>query len=371
MRVCLFADAQSVHIQQLGPGLAARGVEVHVLTHKPAEVRGCTVERFSIPAAGLNNLRRWEGRRRAYLSSFLREFDVVNIHFLQDWGFFSGDRASDGFGDDGCVVATAWGSDVVDPPGETAASQSLIDSRVAMLRCAAAVTTCGPTFARTVETFGGLDAGSVMVAGFGVDANIFSRCGTSETVSREIARVGFFKGFRSVYGADRLIRSIPLVVDQVADVRFEMVGDGAELLECQALAASLGVSDRITWHGRHPLSALPKLIETWDVSVIPSVHEAFGVAALESSAMGVPVVASDVCGLRDTVRDGETGLLVDSTDAGELAGGIVKILGDASLRRRMGWAGQSMVEREYRWSKLIDRWVEVYETARELRCAMV
>ena len=105
--------------------------------------------------------------------------------------------------------------------------------------------------------------------------------------------------------------------------------------------------------------------------MIPSVHEAFGVAALESSAMGVPVVASDVCGLRDTVRNGETGLLVDSSDAGELAGGIVKILREAPLRWRMALAGRSMVEREYLWPELIQRWIEVYETARERRCAMV
>ncbi len=371
MRVCLFADAQSVHIQQLAPGLAARGIDVHILTHKPAEVSGCSVERFRVPRGGLNNLRRWEGRRRAYLASFLRDFDVVNIHFLHDWGFFSGNENSDGFGEDGCVVATAWGSDVVDPPGETAASQSLIDTRVATLQGATVVTACGPTFARIVEKFGRLNVGTVQVAAFGVDAAIFSRGNANERAAENTPRVGFFKGFRGVYGADRLVRAMPLIVEQIGDVRFEMVGDGTDLARCKELADSVGVSDRITWHDRQPLSSLPRLIETWDASVIPSAHEAFGVAALESSAMGVPVVASDVCGLRDTVRDGETGLLVDSSNAEELAGGIVKLLSDAPLRQRMAAAGCAMVEREYRWSDLIQRWIDVYEMAHERRCEMV
>jgi len=124
MKICLFADAQSVHIQQLAPALAARGIDVHILTHKPATVAGCSVERFRVPKGGINNLRRWKGRRRAYLDSFLRDFDVVNIHFLHDWWFFSEDDDRQGFGGHGCVVATAWGSDIVDPPGETEASQA-------------------------------------------------------------------------------------------------------------------------------------------------------------------------------------------------------------------------------------------------------
>lgn len=371
MRVCLFADAQSVHIQQLAPGLAARGVDVHIVTHKPAEVSGCTVERFRIPKPGLTNLRRWRARQDAYLASFLRDFDVVNIHFLNDWGFIGGNASDDGLAGDSCLVVTAWGSDIVDPPGETPASQELIRARIATLQRAAAVTTCGPTFARTVEQYAGLEQGSVQVAGFGVNLKLFTRGVAGESFSNETPRVGFFKGFRPVYGADRLVRAMPLVLEQVRNARFEMVGDGADLLRCKELAESLGVSSSITWHDRQPLSALPKLLETWNVSVVPSVHEAFGVAALESSAMGVPVVASDVCGLRDTVRNDETGLLVDSATPAKLAGAIVEILRDDSRRNQMAAAGRVMVEREYRWCDLIQRWIELYETARELRCAMV
>lgn len=369
MKVCLFADAQSVHIQQLAPALASRGIDVHVVTHKPAAVLGCSVERFSIPKVGPNYFRRWRGRHRAYLASFLRNFDVVNIQFLQDWGFWG--SCDEVLAEEGCLVATAWGSDIIDPPGETPASRSLIDVRVEMLRRAAVATACGPTFARTVENYAGLEAGSVQVVPFGVDLGFFFPDESVGMLPDRTPCVGFCKGFRPVYGADRLVRAMPLVLERVEGARFELVGDGVELPRCRELAKSLGVDERIRWHGRQPLASLPKILQGWDVSVIPSVHEAFGVAALESAAMGVPVVASDVCGLRDTVRDGQTGLLVDSSEPARLADGILELLGDAPRRKRMATAGRAMVEREFQWCHLVDRWIGIYEMARALRCTMV
>jgi len=371
MRVCLFADARSVHIQQLAPRLVAEGVEVHLATHKPAKVAGCTVERFRVPGVSPVNLRRWRGRYRAYLMSFLRDFDVVNIHFLQDWGFCAEGEDRELLGEGNCLVATAWGSDIVDPPGETPASPELVGARVAMLKGASVVTSCGPSFARTVERFADLRPGSVQVAGFGVDLRLFSREGARSKASKRPPCVGFFKGFRSVYGADRWVRAMPLVVNRLSDVRFDMVGDGPELSFCRELAESLNVNDRITWIPRQVHDALPRLLENWDVSVIPSVHEAFGVAALESSAMGVPVVGSDVPGLQDTVRHGETGVLVDTSDPHQLSGAIVDMLCDNARRRRMAVAGRTMVEREYQWSDLVRRWIEIYEMVRRRRCTMV
>jgi len=360
VKICLFADASSVHIQQLAPGLAARGHDVHVVTHKPTEVPGATVERFCVPGPSLTNPRRWEGRWVNYLRGFMRRFDVVNIHFLADWGL----RFRPPIIENACLVASAWGSDIVDPPGETPASDELRQTRVALLRRADAVTTCGRTFARVVADYAGIDPGNIDVLPFGVDVEAFQPLEPPMRTASGPYRVGFFKGFREVYGPTYLIQAIPLVLAQIPNTRFELVGDGAQLVLCQEMASNLGVSSSIDWIPRQPHSELPKLIARWDVTVIPSVQEAFGVAALESSAMEVPVVASDVGGLRDTVRDGRTGLLVPPRSPEALADALIMILQDADLRRRMGLAGREMVEREYDWRDLHDRWIEFYEQAR-------
>lgn len=365
MKICLFADAGSVHIQQLAPGLAARGHDVHVVTHKPTSVPGATVERFRIPGPGLINPRRWEGRRMSYLRGFMRRFDVVNVHFLLDWGFRFGLPKVE----NACLIASPWGSDIVHPPGESPPTPELTQSRIILLRNAHAVTACGPAFARMVAHYAGVDRSHIDILPFGVDVEAFRR---SETIAAATLgeragpyRVGFFKGFREVYGPTYLIQAVPSVLARIPGVRFELVGDGAQLSRCRNLASDLGVNSSIEWIPRQPHRDLPRRIARWDVSVIPSVQEAFGVAALESSAMEVPVVASNVGGLKDTVRHGETGLLVPPRSPQALADAVVAILQNADLRRRMGIRGRKMVEAQYDWHALYDRWSNFYAQVRD------
>jgi len=382
MKVCLFGDARSVHLRRLAAELFARDVDVHIVTHKPAEVPGATVERFAVPGADWRNIRRWQGRRRRYLSRFLERFDVVNIHFIVDWGF---DRDSlEQSLEHGCLVASAWGSDLVPPPGETLPSDDERTARRDLLRAAQVVTACGPAFAEVVARFADLSPSDVQVVPFGVDLELFrpnrdsseGTIGASHSVDASGGGdasliVGFHKGFRPVYGAKTLLDAIPLILSKHPVARFEMIGDGPELEECRAMAREAGVDRAIRWLPRMPHDAIPDALRRWSVCVIPSVHEAFGVAALEASATGIPVVASDVCGLRDTVQDGETGVLVPVADPPALAAAVVELLRDPARCREMGRAGRSFVEREYDANRVYDRWVRLYQDARERSLVMV
>ena len=128
MKICIFGDARSPHVQRLCPALAVLGNEVHIVCHHPLPILGATLEQFRVPRAGVRNPRRWNGRFHKYLLDFLRNFDIVNVQFLHDWGF------TPEMLDSGCFVATAWGSDIVPPPGEQPPSQELKLRRVELLR---------------------------------------------------------------------------------------------------------------------------------------------------------------------------------------------------------------------------------------------
>lgn len=366
MKICFLGDARSVHIQRLACGLVASGHTVHVVTHKPADIPGVSVERFAVPTPGLTNPRGWAGRRTHYLQTILSRFDVTNVHFLADWGLTPEIMNA------GCVVATAWGSDIDPPPGEGLPSPELTAARVSLLRHAQAVTTCGPTFADSVARYAELELDRIDVVPFGVDLDLFGRS-TPLRSSRAGGpqHVGFFKGFREVYGPTDLIRAIPRVLDRVPNVRFELVGDGAQLDECRNIATRLGVSECVEWIPRQPHSAIPTYLSRWDLTVIPSVCEAFGVAALESSASGVPVVASDVGGLRDTVLDGRTGLLVPPRSPAALADAISTLLLDDLLRTKMGAVGAGWVKSVFDQRVVVKKWVALYERVREESAAMV
>lgn len=364
MRLCFFADGRNVHVRRLAPGLAGLGHHVHIVSHKPVPVAGVAVERFEIPGPSLRDPFRWTARKARYLRGFLRRFDAVIVFFLQDYGF------TPELVEVGCLVASPRGSDVVTPPGEAPPCEELRESRIALIRSAAAVGVAGPHFANVVAKFAGVPLDGIERLPLGVDTTVFQPIDKKDRCAAG-PRVGFLKGFREVYGAVDVVRAIPGIAARHPQARFDLVGGGQTLPQCREIAAELGVEQRIRWveaveHGR-----VPELLGLWDVSVMPSRCESFGVAALESSAMRVPVVASDVCGFRDTVLDGETGELIESGNPAALGEAVCRLLDDAEERRRLGVAGRRFVQQHYEWRGVLKQWELVLHAARDRVAVMV
>lgn len=355
MKICLLGDAQSVHTQGIAAGLATRGHFVRVVSHKTAYIRDVTVERFAVPNFSLRYPARWHQRRALYLRRLMRTHDVVHVNFLNDWGL-TRDIAAEG-----CLVVSPWGSDIVKPPDLDAYPDGLEAVRVALLHMADAVVAYGHPFADVVARFASLDSDAVLSVPLGVDTLSFAPPGDH---CRRPRTVGFFKGFKAVYGPDVWVEALPQVLNAVPDARFDMVGRGPLLEACRARVQRLGVESAVNWVPFQPHEAVPKMLESWSLSVMPSVSEAFGVAALECAAMCTPVVASRVCGFVETVRHEQTGLLVEPGDPEALAGAVIRLLLDDALRDRMGWAGRAMVTAEFDWSDCLDQLLEAYEVAR-------
>lgn len=361
MKLCFFGDMSNGHLRRVAPGLAARGHEVHVVCHKSDTLRGVTVERFHVPGPGLSHPYGWNRRWSRYLRDFLRRFDVVCVFFLQDWGF------TPELMERGCLLAWPQGSDIVTPPGEGPVPAELIEKRKLLLRHARAVGAFGPRFAGVVADFAGLEEEDIVLMPLGVDVQAF-RPGAGGGRGK---RVGFFKGFRPVYGCPDLIRAMPGVLREVPEAMFELVGDGPLLEQCRALAGELDVSDAIAWTSRQPHERVPDLLSRWSLTVMPSVCESFGLAALESSAVQRPVVATDVGGLPDVIRHGQTGLLVPPGSPESLAGAIAGLLKDDGQRRQMGSAGRAFVCAHYDWPDVLVQCEQAFEQAMDRAAVMV
>lgn len=360
MKICFFGDAGNVHLRRIAAGLSDRGHTVRIVCHKPAEVAGVSVDRFAIPTPGLAHPFRFAGRWQRYLKGFLRDSDVVVLFFLHDWGF------TPEVIERGCFVAFPQGSDVVLPPDAPSPSADLVNKRVDLLRHAASVATSGPSFARIVAEFAGLGADRVDRLPIGVDLKRFQ-----PNPKRNLAgpdRIGFMKGFHAVYAPQYLVRAIPGVLERLPDTKIELVGEGPLLPQCRALADELGINKSIEWLPRQEHDQVPRLLSRWTLSVIPSICESFGVAALESSAMCVPVVASDVGGLPDTVRHRRTGLLVPPESPGALADAIIGLLENKPLLEEMGRRGRRWVSRAFEWNRVLDQWERVLARAVDRVC---
>jgi phosphatidylinositol alpha-1,6-mannosyltransferase len=140
-------------------------------------------------------------------------------------------------------------------------------------------------------------------------------------------------------------------------LRYAVAGEGPDRPRLEALAARLGVADRVRFLGAVPEDLLPPLYAAADLYVGLSREEGrevegFGISFVEAAAAGLPVVAGRAGGVPDAVREGETGLLVDPRDAAAAADAIGRILGDAALARRLGDTGRRAAETVYNWDRV-------------------
>ena len=129
-----------------------------------------------------------------------------------------------------------------------------------------------------------------------------------------------------------------LLVDAVArlpGVRLIVAGDGTGLAAVRTRIAACGVGDRVEVRGVVSEDEKVRLLQTAHVIASASEKEGWGLTVLEAAACGTPAVVTDVPGLRDAVRDGETGLLVPPGDAAAMAAAIGGLLEDQALRERL------------------------------------
>jgi glycosyltransferase involved in cell wall biosynthesis len=139
------------------------------------------------------------------------------------------------------------------------------------------------------------------------------------------------------------------------DVELLVAGDGDMLEPWRALARELGLARRVHFLGNVPYERIPMLIRASDVFVLNSEYEGLSHTLLEVSALGLPIVASNVGGNPEVVEDGANGLLVPPRDSDALRGALGRVLEDAELRRafvRVGQARMGLFSRETTYSTI-------------------
>jgi len=139
-------------------------------------------------------------------------------------------------------------------------------------------------------------------------------------------------------------KGVALLLDAVARMRHrvqvDLVGDGPDRVALRAQGDSLGIADRLHWHGAQPQPALPAFYQRASALVVPSIGEGLGLVAVEAQLCQAPVVAFDSGGITDTIAHGETGLLVPPGDVDALAATLDRLWDDPELRLALGRAGR-------------------------------
>jgi rhamnosyl/mannosyltransferase len=151
---------------------------------------------------------------------------------------------------------------------------------------------------------------------------------------------------------------------ELPEARLLVVGSGPMAGEWQALAADLGLGERVCFAGEVDDADLPSYFAAADLYVSSASHrsEAFGISILEAMASGLPVISTELgTGTSFVNLDGMTGHVVPPRDPPALAGALRELLASPDLRRRMGRAARERVEREFTLAVMTDRVIAVYE----------
>ncbi len=171
------------------------------------------------------------------------------------------------------------------------------------------------------------------------------------------------------------IKNVMLAVEAMAiaaarhpDLVLVLVGDGPLRAAIEARAAALNLADRVVFAGAVPHQDVPAWYRTADVFVLPSEFDNSPNVALEAMASGVAVVATDVGGLRQYVRDDVNGTLVPAGNAPALAAAIGRYVADPTLAAQVGARNRSDVVAGFSWTQSAQRLRAVYERVIAERC---
>lgn len=153
-------------------------------------------------------------------------------------------------------------------------------------------------------------------------------------------------------GLPYLLQAMPDVIANIPDVKLIVVGSRTYESQLQLLAKDLGIRHNVIFAGPVERDELPFYYSACDVVAVPSVYEGFPVVVLEALASGKPVIASRVGGIPEAVQNGVNGILFEPCDVPELARGVVRLLGDESLRGKMCREARNVAESRYDWKNI-------------------
>lgn len=213
-----------------------------------------------------------------------------------------------------------------------------------------------------------IDGGKVRIVPNGVDTEKFMPLQNAASARRQFGLgdepcVLFVGSLIPRKGLPLLVEAAKKVVKQRADTKFLVVGDGPLRGQLGSALKEANLDGNFLFLNNVKEETLPAVYNCADVFVLPSIQEGQGIVLLEAQACGVPVVAFDIGGVNEAVRNKETGLLVERGSTDGLAEALLRLTGDDALSETMGLAGRRFVSENFTWNLCAKRMLNVYREA--------
>jgi PEP-CTERM/exosortase A-associated glycosyltransferase len=204
------------------------------------------------------------------------------------------------------------------------------------------------------------------IAGREPDGPLKHRLGLADAVV-----LGFIGSFYAYEGLPLLLEALPRILAVDQRVRVLLVGGGPQNADLERLVAARGLGDKVVFAGRVPHNEVERYYDLVDVLVYPRLSMRLTelvtpLKPLEAMAQGRMLVASDVGGHRELIKDGETGILFKAGDPAALAAKVLALLADRPRWPRMRLAARNFVEAERNWAASVRRYGHVYDDVQSI-----
>lgn len=363
MKIALLSGASTIHTIRWANGLAAAGIEVHLISQHPIlETLNPKVKAHIFNYRGVIGYFTMVPKVKKLLKKI--KPDLVNAHYAS--GYATTARLV-GYHP---WVLSVWGSDVYDFPYKSPIHSKLVKDNLLYADQLASTSICMAEQTQSLIPNIDLD---IAITPFGVDTKYYDSLTIplSEKNNDTSIVIGTVKTLAPKYGIDTLINAFALILKNLANTHpdiekkliLRIVGEGPQEKELKKLVKQLHINNRVEFIGRVDSKNVPNELDKFDIYVALSRldSESFGVAIIEAGAAGRPVVVSDAGGLPEVVIDGTTGFVIPRENPKEAANAITKLVLDRHLRVDMGEAGKKHVSEKYEWSKCIDIMIALYK----------
>ena len=349
MIICFVGPANSSHIVKWCTWFTNRKHEVHVISFTEGKIPNTKVYVIDTGVSAGNS----DFAKIGYLFSAKRirkiideiKPDIVNAHYATSYGMA---LALSGVKD---YVLSVWGSDVYDFPNKSFLHKAMLKYS---LRQATHLFSTSKAMADEASKYTNK---KFEITPFGVDINLFNPNKRTRLANDGKFIVGTVKSLSDNYGIRYLLQAVAGIYKQgIIPIELRIAGKGSQEHEYRKLAKDLGISSITHWLGFISQEEAANEWANMDIAIVPSLRESFGVAAVEAQACGTAIIVSDVSGLMEATKPGETSIVVKQKDADSIAKAIEFLFKDSQKRKKMGDRGvcfvKDMYEMNYCFTKI-------------------
>lgn len=340
MKICFLSNAQNYHTIKWATWFSNHGHDVSVISFIDSKIPGVKVYFIGNNADPEgNDIGKLQYLLHGYqIKKIIKSIDpdIINAHYATSYGTAMALTGIHPY------VLSVWGADIYDFPNQSYLKKEMLKFS---LRKADYLFSTSKAMANEAQKYTNKH---FEITPFGVDMELFNPEKRTRHDNKFV--IGTVKSLSSIYGIDTLLKAAALVYKEHPEYNLEVriAGKGPQENELRELSKNLGIEKIVHWLG---FVSQEKAAIEWanmDIGVVASSSfESFGVSAVECQACGVPVIITNIDGLKEATEPGETSIVVPRKNYKNLAKEIEQLHDDTSRRLMIGNQGRIFVEKKY------------------------